>query len=105
MNPNWELTLSCPVAEGEGGGGGGGGGAGVRSGLMGHPFSRLIECLLSASSDLFYSPFLPLRFLRSSIFFFPSSLPPVSKLSSLVVCKNARLQSSWLSPVVFLSTS
>lgn len=36
-------------------------------------------------------------------FFPPSSLPPVSKLSS--VCKNARLQSEWPSPVVFLSTS
>lgn len=53
------------------------GGAGVRSGLMGHPFTRLIECLLSASSDLFYSPFLPLRFLCSSISFMPHpSLPP-----------------------------
>lgn len=54
---------------------------------------------------LFYSPFLPLRFLRSSIFFF--ILPP-SRLQTLlrvVVCKNARLQSEWPSPVVFLSTS
>lgn len=82
MNPNQELTFSCPVAEGEEGED-----AGVRSGLMGHPFSRLIECLLSASSDLFYSPFLPLRYLRSSGFIFiPApflTLSPNSPLSGL----------------------
>ena len=61
------------------------GGSGVRSGLMAHPFTRLIECLLSASSDLFYSLFLPLQFFHSSTFccsLHPPSLPPSLPSSS-----------------------
>lgn len=54
--PEADIFLPCGRANGEGG-------AGVCSGLMGHPFRALIECLLSASSDLFYSQFFSRRFL------------------------------------------
>lgn len=88
---------------------------------MGHPFSRLIECLLSASSDLFYSPFLPLRFFRSSIFFrappffvfLLSSSLPLKTLCFLVAWQHTHLPSAYflqLTPTLgitccFLNTS
>lgn len=58
---------------------------------MGHPFTRLIECLLSASSDLFYSPFLPLRSPSLICFFF---MPHPSSSS---LCSISKLSSFWLS--------
>lgn len=49
MNPNQELTFSCLAAEW------GRRGAGVRSGLMDHPFSLLIECLICLQWPLLFS--------------------------------------------------